>query len=94
MLTTKKNPLAVKWWYKIPFFSQTLPWLFELKQKSILIFCWPCISIYLFINIKQLDALNFIISSFMPLHVSSTCADRQFCPPDDEHMCSKHVEAW
>ena len=17
-----------------------------------------------------------------------------FCPPDDEHMCSKHVEAW
>ena len=18
----------------------------------------------------------------------------QFCPPDDEHMCSKHVEAW
>ena len=24
-----------------------------------LIFCWPCISIYLFININQLDALNF-----------------------------------
>ena len=18
----------------------------------------------------------------------------QFCPPDDEHMCSKHVEVW
>ena len=56
----------------------------------------------------------------MPLHASSTRADRQeakivlynhwyhhiyrcddtsgcivqFWPPDDEHMCSKHVEAW
>ena len=40
-----------------------------------LIFCWPCISIYLFININQLDALNFIISLFQ----ASTCF---------EHMCS------
>ena len=45
----------------------------------------------------------------MPLHVSSTCLVHetatymcddtrgcvmQFWPPDDEHMCSKHVEAW
>ena len=40
----------------------------------------------------------------MPLHVSSTCAHHQevkivlyslwYQPPDDEHMCSKHVEAW
>jgi len=42
----------------------------------------------------------------MPLHVSSTCAVytyrcddtrgcvMQFWPPDDEHMCSKHAEAW
>ena len=40
----------------------------------------------------------------MPLHVSSTHAHRQeakivlqcviqFWPPDDEHVCSKHVEA-
>ena len=34
----------------------------------------------------------------MPLHVSSTRAHRQvkivqFWPPDDEHLCSKHVEA-
>ena len=34
-----------------------------------LIFCWPCISIYLFININQLDALNFLISLFQ----ASTC---------------------
>ena len=47
---------------------------------------------------------------FMPLHVSSTlhslwynhtysCDDTRGCvmqywPPDAEHMCSKHVEAW
>jgi len=35
---------------------------------------------YLFININQLEALNFIISLFQ----ASTCF---------EHMCSKHVEA-
>ena len=35
---------------------------------------------YLFININQLDAVNFIISLFQ----ASTCF---------EHMCSKHVEA-
>ena len=100
---------------------------------QILIFCWPCISIYLFLNIKQLDALNFIISLFQ----ASTCFEHMcsssggqncfiqslvssraqsspnlcagwppvcvmipetvqynFCPPDEEHMRSKHVEAW
>ena len=36
---------------------------------------------YLFINIKQLDALNFIISLFQ----ISTCF---------EHKCSEHVEIW
>jgi len=61
-----------------------------------------------------------LVSSHLPLHVSSTCAYyqevkialhslwyhhtcrcddtrvcvMQFWPPDDEHMCSKHVEAW
>ena len=39
----------------------------------------------------------------MPLHVSSKRAhhqevkialELQFWPPDNEHMCSKHVEAW
>ena len=33
--------------------------------------------LHLFININQLDALNFIILYFKPLHVSSTCAHRQ-----------------
>ena len=47
----------------------------ENQEKQILIFCWPFISIYLFININQLDALNFIISLFQ----ASTCF---------EHMCS------
>ena len=42
---------------------------------NILILCWPCVLIYLFINIKQLDALNFIISLFQ----ASTCF---------EHTCS------
>ena len=36
---------------------------------------------YLFINVNQLDALNFIVSLFQ----ASTCF---------EHMCSKYVEAW
>ena len=39
-----------------------------------LIFCWACISIYLFININQLDALNFIIS----LLQASTCFEHMF----------------
>jgi len=37
-------------------------------KLRILIFCWPRIS-YLFININQLDALNFIITLFQ----ASTC---------------------
>ena len=64
----------------------------------------------LFLNINQLDALNFIISLFQAStcfeHMCSSygtatyrCDDTRdciihFCPPDDEHMCSKHVEAW
>jgi len=35
---------------------------------------------YIYLNINQLDALNFIMSLF---HAH-----------DDEHFCSKHVEAW
>ena len=49
----------------------------------------------LFININQLDALNFIISLFQAFTgFEHMCCIIQFCPPDDEHMCSKHVEAW
>jgi len=42
-----------------------------------------------------------LISSHLLVAVSATdmCDDTraclmQFWPPDDEHMCSKHVEAW
>ena len=35
----------------------------------LLLFCWPCVSIYLFLNINGLEALNFIIS----LLQASTC---------------------
>ena len=118
-------------------------------MKEVLIFCWPCISIYLFININQLDAklyytvsaintpirgcpvhrLREFISCFYmfrahvliirrsklyytvsgiitliggwPMYQIATyrCDDTrdcviQFCPPDDEHMCLKQVEAW
>jgi len=39
-----------------------------------------CVFHFLFININEFDALNFIISLFQ----ACTCF---------EHMCSKHVEA-
>ena len=39
------------------------------------------LTVCLFININQLDAINFIINLFQ----ASTCF---------EHTCSKHVEAW
>ena len=52
-------------------------WTEELSEtcRVFLIFWWPCISIYLFLNINQLVALNIIISLFQ----ASTCF---------EHMCS------
>ena len=54
-------------------FKQCVP--HKTCMNFFLIFCWPCISIYLFLNFNQLDALNFIISLFQ----ASTCF---------EHMCS------
>ena len=69
----------------------------------------------LFLNINQLDALNFITSVFQACtcfeHMWSSSGGQncviqplasshtrdciiQFCPPDDEHLCSKHVQAW
>ena len=67
-----------------------------------------CIPLYLFININQLDALNFIISLFQaPTCFEHMCSSsggqnciirslvcNTICPPDDEHTCSKHVGAW
>ena len=120
-------------------------WIYKYLKKSsshiffFLIFSWPCVSIYLFININQLDALNFIINLFQastcfehhvpivrranciiqhlvsshsvggsPVHSPlSVCAPdghlqvwwyqmlyNTIWPPNDKHMCSKHVEAW
>ena len=51
----------------------------------------------------QGDAVQWIVASWQtgPVHGTATywCDDTrdciiQFCSPDDEHMCSKHVEAW
>ena len=64
----------------ISFLSVHMKYVQKLSKYSItvsshiLIFCWLCISIYLFININQLDALNVIISLFQ----ASTCF---------EHIC-------
>ena len=60
----------------------------------------PCMYIYaevthntkqhiIYLNINQLDALNFIISLFH----ASTCFEHM-CSSLGGHMCSKHVEAW
>ena len=65
------------------------------------------VCIHLFINIKQPGALNFIISLFQAsTYFEKMCSSSggqklyytvsllyNFCPPDDKHMCSKHVEA-
>ena len=59
---------------------------------------------FFYLNINQLDALNFIMSLFH----ASTCFEHmcsssggQNCTiqplvwlPDDKHTCSKHVESW
>ena len=56
------------------------------------------LKIYLFLNINQLDALNFITSLFQAStcfeHMCSSSGGQQLYYPDDEHMCSKHLEAW
>ena len=66
---------------------------------------------YIYLNINQLDARNFIMSLsclYMfrahvlivrrPWPYTYRCDDTRRCIvqiwPDDEHMCSKHIEAW
>jgi len=55
---------------------------------------WKCI---MFISVfNQLDEQNLFHNKY---HHNYRCDDTkgrvmQFWPPDDEHMCSKHVEAW
>jgi hypothetical protein len=49
--------------------------------------------------INQLDAQNFCFTISLFHHHTYRCDDTRGCvmrlwPPDDEHMCSKHVEAW
>ena len=44
------------------------------------------------VNINQLDALNFIMRTLSICDDTRDCIV-QFWPPDDEHMCSKYVEA-
>jgi len=55
--------------------------------------------------LSQLDPVHTSTSHFLKIHlniilISSPIGDdtrgcvMQFWPPDDEHMCSKHVEAW
>ena len=61
--TMPPDSIVTQYWY----------WL-ALILIRVLIFCWPCISIYL-LHINKLDAINFIISLFQ----ASACF---------EHMCS------
>jgi len=43
--------------------------------------------------------LSIFISAYLWYHHTYRCDDTRVCviqfwPPDDEHMCSKHIEAW
>ena len=74
---------------------------FKWYKVYLLTFCWPCISVYLSQYLTNLMhkicfTISFIIIWY---HHTYRCDDTrgcvmQFWPPDDEHMCSKHVEAW
>ena len=103
-------------------FIITLVLLFVKESKEI-----NCENLFIYLNINQLDAINFIMSLFHAStcfeHMCSSSGDQnctiqllvsshlqvyhhtwrcddtrgcvvQFWPPDDEHMCSEHVEAW
>ena len=49
----------------------------KVKEAFFFIYFADRASQYIYLNTNQLDALNFIMSLFMPLHISSTCAHRQ-----------------
>jgi len=67
---------------------------------------YVCMYIYISV-INQIDAQEFVLQHVyfnialysLRYHHTYRCDDTwgcimQFWPPDDEHMCSKHVEAW
>ena len=72
----------------------------ENKDSSFfLTFCWPCISVYLYQYLTNLMHRICFTISFISCLYTYRCDDTrgcvmQFWPPDDERMCSKHVEAW
>ena len=52
----------------------------------------PYLDLHLFLNIKQLDAQSVHgMATYMCDDIRDCII--QFCPPDDKHMCLKHVEA-
>ena len=60
-----------------------------------LTFCRPCISVYLSQYITNSPIGGRLVHETTTYRRDDTrgCV-MHFWPPDDEHMCSKHVEAW
>jgi len=72
-------------------------------ECKILTFCWPCNSVYLSQYLTNLMHKILFYNKFISFLVHQTATYRcddtrdcviQFWSPDDEHICSKHVEAW
>ena len=92
---THYYPLTRLWYPTRPQYVPSIRWKQWIPYFDVLL----TVHLSIFISVfNQLDVQNLFHNKFyfMPLHVSSICAHHQeeFLLPDEERMCSKHVEIW
>ena len=104
-MTTRRDTAVSAWKHYVGFFLNILLtvhlniFIININQLDALNFIISISSLYMFRGLCAHRQEGKIVLYSLWYHHTYRCDDIrdciiQFCPPDDEHMCSKHVKAW